>query len=100
MYFKYSNFINLVFSAFTHGVALPILWPICLFGIFNNYVCERLLLAYYYKQPPMYDNRLNDRALNTLKYCPLILLLMGYWYLGNRQTFFNKYVYLETAFGE
>ena len=84
MYFKYSNVINLVFSAFTHGIALPILWPICFFGIINNYFCERCLLAYYYKQPPMYDNRLNDRALNTLKFCPVIFLMMGYWYLGNR----------------
>ena len=66
MFFKYSNVINLVYSAFTHGIALPILWPICLFGIFNNYFCERCLLAYYYRQPPMYDNRLNDRALSTL----------------------------------
>ena len=84
MEFKYSNVVNLVFCTFTHGTALPILFPITLFGIFNNYVLERLALAYYYKQPPLYDSRLNDRALNTLKACPLLMLAMAFWYLGNR----------------
>ena len=48
----------------------------------------------------MYDNRLNDRAINTLKACPVIFLGMTYWYLGNRQAFFNKYTLIEIAYGE
>jgi len=49
MHFKYSNVMNLVFVAFLHGVAMPILFPIAFFGVFNNFLCERLLLAWYYK---------------------------------------------------
>ena len=60
MYWKYSNSINIVMVAFTHGVALPMLFPIALFGLINNYFTERILLAYYYKQPPMLDNRINN----------------------------------------
>ena len=97
MNFKYSNVLNIVLVAFTHGTAIPILWPITLFGIFNNYFCERILFAYYYKQPPLFDNKLNDQALNILEKCPIIMMLLGYWYLGNRQIFFNKYSHLEDA---
>ena len=49
LYFKYSNFMNLVFMAFTHGVNFPVLWPIALFGCINNYLVERICLAYYYR---------------------------------------------------
>ena len=100
MYFKYSNVMNLVFAAFTHGVALPILFPIACFGILNNFISERVLLAYYYRAPPMFDDELNRQALFLLKLAPLSGLAMGYWYLGNRQIFFNEYGLLEEAFGE
>ena len=49
MYFKYSNIMVLTFCAFTHGIAFPVLWPIALFGLINNYLVERICLAYYYK---------------------------------------------------
>jgi len=100
MNFKYSNVMNIILCAFTHGVALPILWPITLFGIINNYAFERIALAYYYKQPPLFDNRLNAKALNILQSCPVIMMCLGYWYLGNRQMFFNKFSPIEDAFGE
>ena len=84
----------------THCVALPILCPITFFGLLNNFITERILLARYYKQPPLYDNRLNKRALDILKTAPLFSLAMGYWYLGNRQNFFNDYKTVTHAFGE
>ena len=96
MHFKYSNVLNLVFVTLTHGVALPILFPISLFGICNNYFTERILLAYYYKQPPLLDNKLNTRALLFLRYAgPMMMLSMAYWYLGNRQMFYNEYEEVE-----
>lgn len=100
MYFKYSNVLNLTFVAMTHGMALPILFPITLFGLINNFFVERTLLAYYYKQPPMFDNTLNDQALNTLKQAPVIMLMMGYWVIGNRQMFFNETSLITEAFSE
>lgn len=91
MHFKYSNVMNLIFVAFLHGVALPILFPIAFFGVFNNFLVERLLLAWYYKQPPLFDNRLNDRGLEALMYAPFFMLANAYWVLGNRQMFNNEY---------
>lgn len=100
MYFKYSNVLNLTFVALTHGPALPLLFPLALLGIFNNYFVERLCLAYYYKQPPMLDNSLNQQALNTLQQAPLLMLFFAYWYLGNRQMFFNETKPIMTANSE
>ena len=91
MHHKYSNILTLVFVSFTHGLALPVLFPIALFGLIVNFFVERISLAYYYKQPPKFDNILHDRALRDLKYAPIFMLLMGYWHLGNRQMFFNEY---------
>lgn len=39
-----------------HGVGMPILFPIAAFNFLNQYVCERLVLAYEMKQPPSLDD--------------------------------------------
>lgn len=72
-----------------YGMFIPILYPIALFGIFNMYVIERLCLAYFYKQPPMYDSKLNGKALQVLKYAPCLMYIFGYWALSNQQIFFG-----------
>jgi hypothetical protein len=84
IHFRYSIIINLIFVTFTHGVALPILFPIALFTLFNFYVTERYLFAYFYKKPPLFDNEMNARALGLLQYAPVMMILFGYWHISNR----------------
>ena len=81
---------NLIFVTFTYGLALPILFPICLVGMINILVTEKWQFAYFYQQPPLIDNKLNDRALKILEWAPIMMLVFGYWQLGNRQMFFNE----------
>lgn len=57
---------TMIFTTFTYGLALPILWPITLIGVINMYICERLQFAYFYQRPPMIGNVLNDKALGVL----------------------------------
>jgi hypothetical protein len=71
-------------------VALPVLFPITALGILNLYIMERLQLAYFYKQPPLFGNKLNDKALQMMGYAPLVMVLFAYWQLGNRQQFHNE----------
>ena len=59
MHTRYSTTLNLICTTFTHGIALPVLWPITLFGIINKLTTETLLFAYYFRAPPLYDNKLN-----------------------------------------
>jgi hypothetical protein len=56
----------------------------------NTYIVERILLAYYFKQPPLYDDRLSNRALQQLQYAPALMMTFGYWFLSNRQMFYNQ----------
>jgi len=97
LYFRYSAIMNFVFVTFTHGLALPILFPIAAFGIFNQWLVEKLMFAYFYKQPPLIDNKLNDYALSILQKAPICMLILGYWQLGNREMFFNSPSELENA---
>lgn len=79
MHFRYSNLMNIIFVTFMYGLAMPILFPIALLGIFNMYVTERYSFAYVYRKPPMIGNRLNESALNVLKFAPVFMMLFGYW---------------------
>lgn len=89
MHFKYATILNTVFVTFMYGLALPILFGIAAFTFFNLYVCDKVLITYYFQKPPMYDNRLNDSSLRLLRWAPVFLLFFGYWCLGNKQIFEN-----------
>lgn len=78
-----------MYVAFTYGLFMPIMFPIALIGIFNMYCVERMSLAYYYRQPPMFDEKLNQRAIDLLQGAPILMFMVSYWALGNRQIFFN-----------
>lgn len=84
IHFKYSAILNVVFVTFMYGLAIPLLFPLaCLFFIIF-FVVERLALTYSYKKPPMYDEKLNESAIATLKWAPVFMMIFGYWIMGNR----------------
>ena len=97
IHFKYASILTQVFVSFMYGIFLPILIPITCFGIFNLYVVERYSLAYYARQPPHYDEKLNKRVLELLRFAPIFMLSFGYWALGNRQMFFGEVPPIEFA---
>jgi len=72
------------------GLALPVLFPIALLAFFVLYVTEKLTLTYFYKKPPMYDEKLNDAALGILKWAPIAMMMFGFWIMGNMQLFSNS----------
>ena len=87
MHFKYSSILIQIYISFMYGIMMPILFPIACFGFFNMYVNERILLAYYYKQPPSYDMELHIHFLKRVKLAPFLLFFIGYWAAGNQQMF-------------
>ena len=90
IHFRYSSIMVQVYVSFMFGMCIPLLFPIALFGLFNIYLVERLSLAYYNSQPPLYDLLLNKQALDWLLFPPFFMFAFGYWGLGNRQIFFNQ----------
>lgn len=89
MHFKYSSILTQVYISFMYGLFLPVLFPIAAFGIFNMYVVEKFALLYYYRKPPMYDEKLQQDAIKILYNAPIAMFIMGYWAISNQQIFFG-----------
>jgi hypothetical protein len=87
MSYRYSAILVATWICMMYGVALPIMFPIGSITMFNYYIVDRLLIAYYFRRPPIYDDKLNKYALVMLKYAPVLLLFFGYWTIGNMQVF-------------
>lgn len=83
IHFKYSGILNIVYITMMYGIGMPILFPIAAFNYLNQYVCERIIVAFCMKQPPALDDKLTNNALNMLKYAPLLMLFNGYWMISN-----------------
>jgi hypothetical protein len=90
IHFKYSAILNIAFVTMMYGMGLPILFPIAAFSYFTLYVMEKLLLHYVYREPPMYDEKLNKNALAILTYAPLLFLAFGYWMFSSKQLLGNE----------
>jgi hypothetical protein len=75
---------NIIFTTFTYGLAIPLVFPLAFVCLLSLFVAERIQVAKYYKKPPHYDIRLNQQVLEILQYAPLPMMFFGYWFLGNR----------------
>jgi len=89
MHFKYASIENTVFVTFMYGFGMPILFPIAAFSFLVLYLCERSMLFYAYRLPPMYDHRLSESVLNKLNFAPCMFLFFGYWMVSNQQLLSN-----------
>jgi len=89
IHYKYSAILNIAFVTMMYGMGLPILFPIAAFSFLTLYCMEKLLLHYVYREPPMYDEKLNKNALAILTYAPILFLAFGYWMLSSKQLLGN-----------
>jgi hypothetical protein len=83
MHYKYSSVMNIVFITMMFGPGLPLLFPIAAAALAVLFCLEKFMLYYIYKQPPAYDEKLNNSVLANLQLAPLFLLGFGYWMLTN-----------------
>jgi hypothetical protein len=72
-----------------YGLGIPILFPIALFAFITLYIMEKGMIYYSYRQPPLYDDLLNNNALNLLSWAPLLFLSFGFWMFSSPQLFGN-----------
>ena len=68
-----------------YGIGLPILYPIAVLSFLFLYFVEKLMIYYSYRQPPLYDEKLNDSALSLLTWAPLLALSFSYWMFSNKR---------------
>ena len=84
MHYKYSSVMNIVFITMMFGAGLPMLFPIAAASLTMLFCLEKYMIYYVYKQPPAYDEKLNNSVLKNLSFAPLFLLAFGYWILTNQ----------------
>ena len=87
IHFKYSGVLNVVYVTMLYGMGMPILFPIAALNLFNQWICERLIVAYFMKRPPALDNKLSESAIKMLIIAPIIFLANGFWMISNKQIF-------------
>lgn len=86
---QYSFVMMVIFINMYFGVGLPMLFPLTLIFIIILYVLERFLTVYWYKKSAMINDRLNKNAIKTLKWAVHFYTFAGYWFLTNRQIFYD-----------
>ena len=96
MHFKFSSIMIQVAISFMYGMFIPSVFLITLFGLINMYLCEKICLAYWYKQPPNYDKEMVEVASSWIKRSPVLMFILGYWALTNVQVFNNTSENVET----
>ena len=78
-----------------YGIGMPIMFPMAMIIVANQRLCERVQVAYNYRQPPAMDDSLSNSVLSIMKYAPLMLLFNGYWLMDNKQFFDNVWHYKD-----
>jgi hypothetical protein len=90
MHFKYSGMMNVLFVCFMYGLAIPILFPISLLAFTILYAAEKMTITYFFRKPPMFDEKLNSKAISIMRWAPIFMMFFGYWCLTNKQIFTNE----------
>lgn len=98
LHFKYSTVLNVVYITMMYGVGMPMLFPLAAFNFFNQWITERIIVAYQVRLPPALDDKLTNNCIGMLKGAPLLLLFNGYWMITNCQIFSNGWSYKERSF--
>lgn len=89
IHYRYAAILLNIFVAFFYGSGMPYLYLCALVAFLVLYINERLLVCYYYKEPPAFDEKMTLMTLELSKYVPLVMLPLTFWMLGNRQIFDN-----------
>lgn len=71
------------------GPAFPIFYFVGLFGLMIQYFIERMTLAYFYRIPKQYDEKLVTQNLNFMTCMPILSLVVTFWLYTNKQMFGN-----------
>ena len=89
-YYKTANTSIMVFITLIFGPALPVLYIISLVSIGSQYFIERLSLAYFYRLPPKYSDKLTLLNLKIMSFAPILSLAFTFWIYNNGQMFGNR----------
>lgn len=81
---KYSMTMTFVLVTMLYGFGIPILFPITLAALCMCYFVDKLVIFFYHRSPPMYDDTLNMNSVYYLKWGALMYLASAYWMMSNK----------------
>lgn len=97
IHFKYSGMLNITYVTMLYGIGMPALFPIAALNYFNQYISERMVVAWNMKMPAALDNQLTLNCLSMLRFAPLMFLVNGSWMISNAQIFKNTWSYIPDS---
>ena len=89
LHYKYSAVLNIAFVTFTYGFGMPYLFLVAGLSYTVLYFCEKTMLYYSYRLPPMYDERLSQSVLDKLQFAPIFFMAFSYWFVSSNQLYHN-----------
>ena len=84
IHYRYAAILLQIGVAFCYGCTMPPLYGIASIAFLILYINERLLVCYYYREPPAFDEKMTMLTLELVKYVRFMMLPMAFWQLGNR----------------
>ena len=80
---EYSLLLMFTWVTFLFAPGMPILFPIALVYMIVLYTTDRLALAYWYRRPPVYDEKMNKTTIILLSFAPFLYSGMACWLYSN-----------------
>lgn len=84
IHYRYATILLQISVAFMYGTGMPLLYFYAFLAYLILYLNERLLVCYYYREPPAFDEVMTMLCIDLSKYVPYLMLPMAFWMLGNR----------------
>lgn len=69
--------LTVVFTCLTYGFAIPMIFIVASLVFFGQYVMDKLLITYYFKERVVHNDLLNRSVLRLIKYGVVLFLYFG-----------------------
>jgi hypothetical protein len=97
IHYRYSMILLHIGCAFMYGTCMPILYIVAFVAFIVLFINERVLVCYYYREPPSFDEEITMKAMNIIQWIPILALPIIFWQMGNRQIFETEVVQIDRA---
>jgi hypothetical protein len=65
------------------GPGIPVLFPLGLLALINVYIVEKISVAYIYRKPANYSQKINKECVAFLRLAPILYTAFGFWFYSN-----------------
>lgn len=77
--YRYATILLNISVAFLFGTAMPYLYLTAFLAFAILYTNERMVICYFARKPPSFDENMTLETLNIIKYVPFVMLPFVFW---------------------